>query len=173
MSRLGGVFFFKYTHMFPGCRFSEYASHKCMRRSYLRNALNAVFAATLVVAACRPPVKQVSALGKDLGHQFGRPIVVSAARHGELILVIPPARTDTTRPDCVQGDTTDPATLARKVAEYAIAHYQNKSSLKSVRVIFDSGDSDSAAAPANYTWSADDLAGKRRVAAGTAGQKSD
>ncbi len=145
-----------------------------MRRSYLRNGLNAIFAATLVVAACRPPVRQVSALGKDLGHQFGRPIVVSAARHGELILIIPPARVDTTRPDSVQGDTTDPAKFARSVAEYAVAHYQSKASLKSVRIIFDSGGSDdSGATVANYTWSADDLAGKRPVAGGTPGQRSD
>ena len=166
MSRLGGVFFFKCIHLFPGCRFSEYASQKCMRRSSLRNALNAFFAVTLVVVACRP-VKQVSALGKDIDRQFGRPIVVSAARHGELILIIPPAA------DSAQRDTSDPATLARAVAEYAVAHYQHKSAIKSVRVIFDAGDSDTAATLANYAWLVDDLAGKRRVSAGTPGQRSD
>jgi len=143
-----------------------------MRRSTFRNALNAVFAVTLVVVACRP-VKQVSALGKDIDRQFGRPIVVSAARYGELILIVPPAAVDTTKPDSLQRDTTDPATLARNVAEYAVAHYQHKSSLKSVRVIFDAGNSDTAATPVNYTYTADDLAGKRRVSARTPVEKSD
>jgi ABC-type uncharacterized transport system auxiliary subunit len=133
-----------------------------MRRIRLRNALNAIFGVALVLAACRP-VKQMSALGKDLKHEFGRPILVSMARHGQMILVIPPA----------QGDTLDPPSLARQVAEYAVAHYQHKTWLKSVTVIFDAGDSDSTMTFGNYTWSADDLSGKPKAVAGTPGQKSD
>jgi hypothetical protein len=158
--------------MFLGCRFTEYASHKCMRRSYLRNALNAIFSVALVLAGCRP-VKQVSALGKDIGQQFGRPIMVSVDRHTHLILVIPPAKVDTTKSESVERDTTDPATFARHVAEYAVAHYQHKTWLKSVTVIFDAGDNDSALTFGNYTWSADDLSGKTRTVAGTPGEKSD
>ena len=138
----------------------------------MRNALNAIFGVTLALAACRP-VKQVSALGKEIGHEFGRPIVVSIDRRSHLILVIPPARVDTTKGDAAQRDTTDPASLARHVAEYAVAHYQHKSALKSVTVIFDAGDNDSAMTFGNYTWSADDLSGKARAAAGTPGEKSD
>jgi hypothetical protein len=119
-----------------------------------------------VLAACRP-VKQVSALGKQIGQEFQRPILVSVAHRSQLILVIPPAKLDST-----QRDTTDPASLARHVAEYAVAHYQNKASLKSVTVIFDAGDSDSTTF-GNYTWSADELSGKSRAAAGTPGEKSD
>jgi len=136
----------------------------------LRNAFNAIFGVTLVLAACRP-VKQVTALGRDIAHEFGRPILVSAARHGQLVLVIPPARVDSTKPDA--PDTTNPATLARSVAEYAVAHYQHKSSLKSVTVIFDAGDDDSTMTFGNYTWSADDLSGKSRAVAGTPSEKSD
>lgn len=128
----------------------------------MRNALNAVFGATLVVAACRP-AKPLAAFGREIDHQFGRPIVVSAARRGQLILIIPP--------DSVQQDTTDPATLAHSVAVYAFAHAQR--SLKTVTVIFDASDNDSTATHANYTWSADDLSGKKRVTAGTTGQRSD
>jgi hypothetical protein len=164
MSRLGGVFFFKSTHLFPGCRFSEYASHKCMRRSYLRNALNAVFGVTLVVAACRP-AKPLSAFGREIDHQFGRPIVVSAARHGQLILIVPPAK------DTTQADTTDPSVLAHSVAQFALEHSQRP--LKSVTVVFDAGDDDSTATHTNYTWSADELSGKKHVTAGTPGQRSD
>lgn len=143
-----------------------------MRRSDFRNALNAIFGVTLVLAACRP-VKQVSALGKEIGREFGRPILVSVSHHSQLILVIPPAKVDTTRSDSVQRDTTDPASLARQVAEYAVAHYQHKAWLKSVTVIFDAGDSDSTMTFGNYTWSADDLSGKTRAVAGTPGEKSD
>ena len=138
----------------------------------MRNALNAISGVTLALAACRP-VKQVSALGKEIGHEFGRPIVVSIDRRSHLILVIPPARVDTTKGDAAQRDTTDPASLARHVAEYAVAHYQHKSALKSVTVIFDAGDNDSAMTFGNYTWGADDLSGKTRAAAGTPGEKSD
>lgn len=166
MSRLGGVLFSNNYICFLGCRFSEYASHKCMRRSYLRNALNAFFGLALGLAACKP-VKQVSALGKDMKQQFGRPILVSVDRHTHLILVIPPPK------DTTQRDTADPAALARQVAEYAVAHYQHKSWLKSVTVIFDSGENDSAMTFANYTWSADDLSGKTRAVAGAPGEKSD
>lgn len=137
-----------------------------MRRSYFRNASHAFFGVALALAACRP-VKQVSALGKDMQREFGRPILVSVDRHTHLILVIPPAK-DTTR-----SDTADPAALARRVAEYAVAHYQQKTWLKSVTVIFDAGDNDSAMTFANYTWNADDLSGKTRAVAGTPGQKSD
>lgn len=132
----------------------------------MRNALNAIFGVTLALAACRP-IKQVSALGKDLAHEFGRPIMVSVARRSQLVLVIPPAS------DSLQRDTTNPAILARSVAEYAVAHYQHKSSLKGVTVIFDAGDNDSTMAFGNYTWSADDLSGKKQVSAGTPGEKSD
>jgi hypothetical protein len=133
-----------------------------MRRSGFRNAVNVISGLTLVLAACRP-VKQVSALGKEIGHEFGRPILVSVDRRSHLILVIPPAKVD----------TTDPATLARNVAEYAVAHYQHKSSIKNVTVIFDAGDNDSATTFGNYSWSADDLSGKSRAAAGTPGDKPD
>jgi hypothetical protein len=138
-----------------------------MRRSLLRNAINAIFGVTLALAACRP-VKQVSALGKEIGKEFQRPILVSIDHRSHLILVIPPAKLDST-----QRDTTDPPSLARHVAEYAAAHYQHKSSLKSVTVIFDAGDSDSTMTFGNYTWSADELSGKSRAAAGTPGEKSD
>jgi hypothetical protein len=143
-----------------------------MRRSGFRNAVNAISGVALALAACRP-VKQVSALGKDIAHEFGRPIMVSVDRRSHLILVIPPAKVDTTQSDSVQRDTTDPASLARRVAEYAVGHYQHKSSLKSVTVIFDAGDNDSTMTFANYTWSADDLSGKRHAVAGTPGEKSD
>ena len=126
----------------------------------------------LALAACRP-VKQVSALGKDIAHEFGRPILVSVDRRSHLILVIPPAKVDTTQSDSAQRDTTDPASLARRVAEYAVGHYQHKSSLKNVTVIFDAGDNDSTMTFSNYTWSADDLSGKRHAVAGTPREKSD
>jgi len=158
--------------MFPGCRRTGCASHKCMRRSLIRNALNAISGVTLALAACRP-VKQVSALGKDIGHEFGRPIMVSVDRRSHLILVIPPATVDTTKGETAQPDTTDPASFARHIAEYAVAHYQHKSSLKSVTVIFDAGDNDSAMTFGNYTWSADDLSGKPRPVARIQGEKSD
>jgi hypothetical protein len=142
-----------------------------MRRSLFRYAVSAICGVTLALAACRP-VKQVSALGKDIGHEFGRPIMVSVDRRSHLILVIPPAKVDTARGDSA-GDTTDPASLARHVAEYAVAHYQHQSSLRNVTVIFDAGDSDSALTFGNYTWSADDLSGKTRAAAGSPVEKSD
>lgn len=131
----------------------------------MRNALNAIFGVALVLAGCRP-VKQVTALGKDIAHEFGRPIVVSVGHRGQLVLVIPPG-------DSLQRDTTNPASLARSVAEYAVAHYQHKSSLKSVTVIFDAGDGDSSMTFGNYNWSADELSGKKQVSAGTPSEKSD
>lgn len=143
--------------MFSGCRCTVCASLKCMRRSLLRNAGNAIFGVALVLAACKP-VKQVSALGKDIGHEFGRPIMVSVDHRSHLILVVPPA----------DSDTTDPASLARRVAQYAVAHYQGKWSLKSVTVMFDSD-----SAMTNYTWNADDLSRKSRPVVGTAVVKSD
>jgi hypothetical protein len=137
----------------------------------LRNTINAISGVALVLAACRP-VKQVTALGRDVDHQFGRPILVSIDHRSHLILVIPSATVDTTKPDSLQRDTADPASLARHVAEYAVAHYEHKSALKSVTVIFDAGD-DSAMTFGNYSWSADDLSGKSPASAGPPGEKSD
>ena len=122
-----------------------------MRRTLFRNVINAISGVTLALAACRP-VKQVTALGREIGQEFGRPIVVSVNQHS-LILVVPGSP---------QGDTTEPAALARHVAEYAVAHYQHQSSIKNVIVIFDAG-GDSSATFGNYTWSAADLTGKSRA----------
>jgi len=89
-----------------------------------------------------------------------------------MILVIPPVKVDTSKGESTPADTTDPGTLARRVAQFAVEHYQH-ASLKSVTVVFDAGDNDSTMTYGNYTWSADDLTRKTRVATGTPDQKSD
>jgi hypothetical protein len=137
-----------------------------MRRSRWRNALNAISGATfVVVAACRP-IKQVNSLGKQIDHEFGRPIMVSVDHQSHLVLIVPPAAADST-----QSDTTDPVNFARHVAEYAVAHYERKAFLKTVTVVFDPGDSTTAFR--NYYWSADDLSGKKKATSGTPAARSD
>lgn len=131
----------------------------------MRNALNVISGVTLALAACRP-VKQVTALGKDIGQEFRRPIVVSINGRSHLVLVIPPQK------DSTRTDTTDPASLARQIAVYAVKHYEHTASLKDVTVIFDAGDDSSSFG--NYTWGADDLSGKTKPpVAGTPVEKSD
>jgi hypothetical protein len=139
-----------------------------MRRSFWRNGINAIFGVTLVLAGCRP-VKQVTSLGKEIGHEFQRPILVSADQSGHLILVIPPERVDSGAPP----DTTDPRAYARRVAEYAAKHYQH-TLLKTVTVRFVGDDQGGDTIPLpSYVWSADALQGKIRVRAGTPNLKSD
>jgi hypothetical protein len=141
--------------------------YQCMRRSFWRNGINAISVVMLVLAGCRP-VKQVTTLGKEIGHEFQRPILVSADQGGHLILVIPPARVDSSAP----ADTTSPRAYARRVAEFAAKHYQH-AELKTVTVRFISDDQgDSLPAP-SFIWSADALLGKTRVSVGTPNLKSD
>jgi hypothetical protein len=142
-----------------------------MRRSLLRNRLNAIFGVALALAACRQAVP-VGTLGKQIGKEFHRPIVVSADRRGHMILIVPPPKVDSTA-DSTAADTTDPSLFARHVAEFALAHSPSASKVKSVTVLFDANDTDSTATIGKYTWSADDLTRKTRVAAGTPDQKSD
>jgi hypothetical protein len=142
-----------------------------MRRSFWRNGINVISGLALALCACKP-VKQVADLGRDIGQEFRRPIMVSVDRRTHLILVIPPARVDST-----QRDTTDPAALARQVAVYAVKHYEHASAIKNVTVIFDGGDQnkggDSSVAFEQFSWSADELSGKTRVSTGTPALRSD
>jgi hypothetical protein len=166
MSSLGGVFFLNsYTDVPPVAALPDKRLPKCMRRSLWRNGRIAFSGVVLGLAACRP-VKQVSALGKQIGQEFHRPILVSAGQRNQLILVIPAILRDSSG-DSAAADSTDPATLARQVAQYAVKHYERASSLKNVTVMFDGNDQ-----MAKYTWTADDLSG-RTGKPGTPGTKSD
>jgi hypothetical protein len=142
-----------------------------MRRSFWRNGINVISVLALALGACKP-VRQVRDLGRDIGPEFRRPILVSVDRRTHLILVIPAAQVDSG-----QRDTTDPAGLARQVAVFAFKHYEHASAIKNVTVIFDGGDqsnsSDSSAAFQQFSWSADELSGKTRVSVGTPALKSD
>jgi len=126
----------------------------------------------IALAACKP-VRQVRDLGRDIGQEFRRPILVSVDRRTHLILVIPPATADST-----QRDTTDPAALAHQVAVYAAKHYEHASAIKNITVIFDGGNQsaggDSTVAFQQFSWSQDELSGRTtRASAGTPASKSD
>jgi hypothetical protein len=143
-----------------------------MKRSLWRNGINVIFSATLALAACKP-VRQVYDLGRDIGQEFRRPILVSVDRRTHLILVIPPAKGDST-----QRDTANPAVLARQVAEYAAKHYEHAGSIKTITVIFDAGNQpsagDSSVAFEQFSWAKDDLSGRApRASTGTPAPKSD
>lgn len=142
-----------------------------MRRSLWRNGINVISGLALVLGACKP-VKQVRDLGRGIGQEFRRPILVSVDRRTHLILVVPPAQVDST-----QRDTADPAVLAHQVALYAFKHYEHVSAIQSITVILDGGarntGGDSTVAFQQFSWSKDELSGKTRARAGTPALKSD